>query len=283
MAKYRKIDPRIWNDAKFRALSDQAKLVFFMLLSHPNMTALGAMRATPSGLAEELAWEPEAFREAFAEVLSKGMAEHDKKACLVALPNFLKYNPPESPNVVKAWVSAIDLLPECGLKTRVIAGAGGFAKGLSQGFGEALPQAFAKPMPIQEQEQEQEQEVNASASLTGVAKQSPRLACPQEHIKDLYAELCPELPAVKVWGTERQTKLRARWNEMAKAKGWKTEAEGLAWFRKFFETVAASDFLMGRTAPRPGYENKQFNIDFLIKPAGFTGVIEGKYTNRGAA
>ena len=120
MARYRKIDSRVWNDAKFRSLSDNAKLVFVMLLTHPNMTALGAMRATVSGLAEELGWETEAFREAFQEASAKGMAEHDPKACFVALPNFLKYNGPESPNVVKAWASALDLLPECALKNQVV-------------------------------------------------------------------------------------------------------------------------------------------------------------------
>lgn len=46
MARYRKIDSRIWNDAKFRELSDNGKLVFLMLLTHPSMTSLGAMRAT---------------------------------------------------------------------------------------------------------------------------------------------------------------------------------------------------------------------------------------------
>jgi hypothetical protein len=148
MARYRKIDPRIWNDAKFRDLSDNGKLTFFMLLTHPNMTALGAMRATLSGLAEELGWPAEAFRGAFHEVISKGMAEHDQKACFVSLPHFLKYNAPESPNVVKAWVGALDLLPECSLKTRVVARSGDFAKGLTQGFAEALPEAFAKTMPI---------------------------------------------------------------------------------------------------------------------------------------
>jgi hypothetical protein len=121
------------------------------------------------------------------------------------------------------------------------------------------------------------------SSKTVSANTPGRLACPHEQIKALYSELCPELPAIKVWDTGRQTSLRARWNAMAKAKGWKSEAEGLAWFRKFFETVAASDFLMGRIAPRPGYENKQFNIDFLTSTRGFTGVIEGKYANRGAA
>jgi hypothetical protein len=131
MARYRKIDPRIWNDEKFRSLSDQGKLVFFMLLTHPNMTALGAMRATMAGLAEELGWSAEAFREAFHEGVSKGMAEHDPKACFVSLPRFLKYNAPESPNVIKAWVGALDLLPECELKTRVVARSRDFAKGLT--------------------------------------------------------------------------------------------------------------------------------------------------------
>ena len=56
MSRYRKIDPRIWNDKKFRSLSDRAKLLFFMLLTHPSMTALGAMRATLPGLASEMGW-----------------------------------------------------------------------------------------------------------------------------------------------------------------------------------------------------------------------------------
>ncbi|CAH1653394.1 hypothetical protein CHELA1G11_10630 [Hyphomicrobiales bacterium] len=158
MSKYRKIDPRIWNDAKFRSLSDNGKLVFFMVLTHPSMTALGAMRATMGGLAEEIGWRPEAFREAFAEASSKGMLEHDGKAHLVALPNFIKYNPPESPNVVKAWVGALDHLPECELKSKVIQRSVAFARGLSKGFAEALPEEFAKTMPYQEQEQEQEPE-----------------------------------------------------------------------------------------------------------------------------
>ena len=83
MARYRKVDSRIWNDAKFRALSDKGKLTFFMLLTHPNMTALGGMRTTISGLAEELGWPVEVFRDAFREALQKGMAKHDQRACLV--------------------------------------------------------------------------------------------------------------------------------------------------------------------------------------------------------
>lgn len=154
MSRYRKIETRIWNDAKFRELSDQGKLTFFMLLTHLNMTALGAMRGTLAGLAEEIGWSSEVFREAFQEVLLQGMAEHEPNACLISLPNFLRYNKPESPNVVKAWAGALDLLPECSLKNRTVARARSFAKGMTKGFTEALPEAFLKAMPNQDPEPE---------------------------------------------------------------------------------------------------------------------------------
>ena len=156
MAHYRKIDPRMWNDEKFRTLSTEGKLAFVLLLTHPHMTALGAMRATIPGLAAELGGK--GFAEAFREVFAKGLAKHDEKASCVYLPRFLKYNKPESPNVVKAWAHSIDLIPECHLKSELIQEVKGFAEALPEAFGKALPEAFAKAMPNQEQEQEQEQQ-----------------------------------------------------------------------------------------------------------------------------
>ena len=166
MGRYRKIDTKIWNDEKFRALSDHGKLAFLFLLTHPHMTSLGAMRATLPGLATEIGWTPKAFREAFMEAFRKGMVKHDETASCLALPRFLKYNGPESPNVVKSWADALDLIPECDLKHEVIQSVKAFTEALTEGFAEALPKAFGKAfpkalpkaMPNQEQEQEQEQE-----------------------------------------------------------------------------------------------------------------------------
>ena len=52
MARFRKIDPRIWNDAKFAALSSEAKLLFLYLLTSPAMTILGALPIRASAVAE---------------------------------------------------------------------------------------------------------------------------------------------------------------------------------------------------------------------------------------
>lgn len=161
MSRFRKIDPRIWNDAKFCSMSDRGKLVFMMLLTHPNMTSFGAMRCTMGGLADELEWEPEAFREAFQEASRLGMAEADPKAPLIAIPNFIRYNTPESPNVIKAWVGAFDLLPECKLKTLTMQRAEAFAEGMSKGFREAFAEAFGKACRNKEKGERSRRKENA--------------------------------------------------------------------------------------------------------------------------
>lgn len=147
MAHYRKIDVRIWNDAKFISLSNHAKLIFLFLITHPQMTALGAMRATPQGLAAELQLLPEAFSEAFAEVLAQGLARHDRDACCMWLPNFLKYQSAESPNVLRNWAKQVEYIPECDLKTCAIAGLRAYAEGLSEGFRKAFAEAFPEDIP----------------------------------------------------------------------------------------------------------------------------------------
>ncbi len=150
------MDPRIWNDEKLVALSERGKLVFLFTLTHPLMTSLGAMRATLPGLAAELGMAPEAFREAFAEGLAKAIVEHDGRASFIGLPNFLRYNSPESPNVVKGWDKVLDYIPECDLRRQLIKRVRAFTEGMGKAFRDALPKVFQETSPDQEQEQEQE-------------------------------------------------------------------------------------------------------------------------------
>lgn len=181
MARYRKIDTRIWNDERFAQLSDDAKLVFLFLLTHPHLTSLGAMRATLPGLAAELGWPVERFRKAFERLLTdsqrdgQALVEHDDRACFVGLPKFLKYNSPENGNVVKSWGPLLDMLPECSHKTRLLGRirdhvrqlGGDFARGwervcptLSEGFAEPFGNGMPNPEPEPEPKPEQEPEPN---------------------------------------------------------------------------------------------------------------------------
>ena len=139
-------------------MSERGKLVFLYVLTHPAMTMIGAMRASVPGLAAELPCPEKAFREAFREALAKGILKHDASASMCWAPKFLHFNPPESPNVVRAWPDALQLIPECELKDQLFLSLKGYTEGYTEGFRIAFREAFGKAMPIQEQEQEQEQE-----------------------------------------------------------------------------------------------------------------------------
>lgn len=187
MARYRKIDPRIWNDEKFASLSHEAQRAFFFILTHPSMTSLGAFRISAAGMAQELGLTEKGFQEPFHELLSKGIVRYDEKSFLVFAPNFLKYNPPENPNVIKGWAVALDYLPECGLKHEVLLKAKQCASNTDKGlkafvdaFGDIChiaPKGFQEPfpkgMPIQEQEQEQEQEIKVGGAFSEKVADAP--------------------------------------------------------------------------------------------------------------
>ncbi|ESY79599.1 hypothetical protein X739_21205 [Mesorhizobium sp. LNHC220B00] len=197
MSWYRKVDIRVWNDMKFRRLSDDGKLVFLYLLTHQSMTQLGAMPGTAPGLAPTLKWSTERFHKGLAELSANSMVEYDDEAGIVCLPNFLRYNAPENPNVVKAWGSSYDMLPECDLKIKTLSRAYEALRGRPKSFVEAFAKLFGEQSangsanhwrngtPNKEQEPEPEQEPKESASEEGLASTRTREAKPSVDDEDI--------------------------------------------------------------------------------------------------
>ena len=107
--------------------------------------------------------------------------------------------------------------------------------------------------------------------------------CPHADIVALYHEVLPDHRRVAVLSARRRGALKARWADVGRRLRERGRPDGraerLAWLRRFFETAAASDFLTGRL---PGRDGRTYLVDFdkLMSPAGFVGVIEGKYRNR---
>lgn len=92
--------------------------------------------------------------------------------------------------------------------------------------------------------------------------------CPHQDIINLYHEKCPTLRRVKIWSGEREKHLKARWRESEKH-------QSLEFWGKYFDYVAASDFLTGKTSAFTA------DLEWLVKPSNFIKVVEGKYDNRG--
>lgn len=159
--RYAKISRQIWNDAKFANMSDDAQLLFLFLILHPNMTMIGAIRASEAGIAAEKKWTAQRVSKGLGELFRNGLINRSEEANLIVLPNFLKYNAPANPNVVQGWESIVGLLPECDLLTQYYQHCAEFVETLGKRYVERLPEPFRNGclngMPNQKQEQKQKQ------------------------------------------------------------------------------------------------------------------------------
>lgn len=164
--RYSKVSRRMWNDARFRALSSappNGQTLFQRLLTGPELTNIpGCFQAWEAGLAQALGWSLEGFRKAFGELFAQGLAKADWETGFIWVPKAINHNRPENPNVVKSWKATWDELPECQLKSEAFRGLKSFLEGLPKGFAEAFEEVCRNPLgnqpPNQEQEQEQDQE-----------------------------------------------------------------------------------------------------------------------------
>jgi hypothetical protein len=172
-ARYSEVERRLWNDARFRSLSPVPPCgagLWLYLLTTPELGSLpGLIVMGESAMAEHLDWPLEAFREAFREVFSKGMAEADWKARLVVTFKAIGKHPPQSPNVIISWRPQWLEVPECDLKTKYYRAIKAYVEGLGEGFQKAFLKAIQDPSPNQYQEQEQEQEQQQSATVRAAA------------------------------------------------------------------------------------------------------------------
>lgn len=224
MARFRKIDVRIWGDEKVRRLTPIPPcgqgLWHYLLFGRETGIIPGIIVSSELGLAGSLGWPPEAFRKAFREVLREGLAEADWNARLAWVPKAIKYNPPQSPNVIKAWSGAWDEVPECVLKLKSWGVLKAFVEGMGEGFLKAFTEACPKPLANQEQEQEQEQEEDLPPAagppqrpdlqLLGDPKPPPRRRSEAEGFWDwaqserlkrpgLIRDRAPEQPQLNAW------------------------------------------------------------------------------------
>lgn len=176
MARYRKIDPRIWNDSKFSSLSNDAKLLFIYLLTSPQTQMIGAVPMRAESVAAELGFDMKRYGIGYQELNKSGIAEYDDRG-LYWVKNFLKYNSPDNPKVVISWRECLDFLPECPILQKIVDSAYAhclsrgekYVNAFKKGIGNSVSYSMANGMPYKEQEQEQEQEQkNTNKQLSNI-------------------------------------------------------------------------------------------------------------------
>lgn len=114
--------------------------------------------------------------------------------------------------------------------------------------------------------------------------------CPHEKLIDLFGQTLPNLaqPRKSLWRQGKNApalKARWRWVLTAKHESGKREGQPIAigeegafkWFERFFEYVAKSDFLTGKST------NWACDLGWLVNQSNFEKVLSGVYENKEVA
>jgi hypothetical protein len=144
MSHFRTIRPCIIHtDERFISLSQDAKGFWLDIFSHENMTSMGLLKTSTSGLKSELSLSNREFNLRFSVLKSKDLIRYDEKTNLLWLTNYLDHCPPFSPNHIKAWGDLILHFRESPLKNEFIQYLATYIMSLPQkSFRDALPDYF---------------------------------------------------------------------------------------------------------------------------------------------
>lgn len=114
---YRKVEPRMWDDERFAALSPEAKLTWLCILTGPHTTALpGLSVCGVASLAEAIRYGIDTVSKALDELVAKGLVKANLGARVILVPNAPRYNPCPNVKVLKGWLSLWKNVPDCAEK-----------------------------------------------------------------------------------------------------------------------------------------------------------------------
>lgn len=108
--------------------------------------------------------------------------------------------------------------------------------------------------------------------------------CPHQALVALYAKHLPHLRQPAVWDGQRAEAMRTRWRQCSRptafGDGYATEAEGLAFWDRFFAFVAGCPKLRDGITSTSGGQVRVWKPDlpWLLKAENFAKVIEGAYS-----
>lgn len=215
--KYRKVDPRIWRDEKFRFLDQSDQLITLYTIT-AQVNRIGIFNFSPGRASEELKLDYETFIKRFGNVCQTFKWSFDATMRVLYLPTWWKYNFPENANVLKGNLKDLHDVPATSLIDCFYTNIR-YLGTYTETFTQTLAEHYPKRPAIQEQEQEQEQLIIPKGIMLGTAAQPdtlnedtpPKVKIPYKKIIDLLNERA---------GTEFQhttkvtrSKIKARFNE----------------------------------------------------------------------
>lgn len=260
-ARFRKIDPRIWTDEKFRLLkAEEQRIALYILTAQSNR--IGLFSFSPGKACEDLKTLPQTFLKGFQKVCQTLNWQWDAVARVLYLPTWWRYNQPENANNVIGNLTDLEDLPKTPLLERFSTNTTYLKEKLIQTFTQTLvkryPQRSPKRSPSQEQEQEQESPLPPKGLVGGSNGLQP------EEIFEKWNAL-PGVKPCKTLDDTLQTVICRRLKEHPDP----------AWWEGFFQQVKSADFLCGRKNGRNG--PFQATLDWVLGPKNLKKILRGNF------
>lgn len=146
--RYIRIASKVWQDDKFRTISDEAKLLYLYILTSQHSNMIGYYLLPKPYVAYDLKWLPEQLDKRFTELLQIGLVKYCDKGDVVLIPNFLKYNTIQNPNQAKGAVNRLKEVPQNTLVDEFLACIKEYAEPFVEEFKEALPQGYGNTVSV---------------------------------------------------------------------------------------------------------------------------------------
>jgi hypothetical protein len=294
MRDYAKVEPKLWHGQSFKALRKrgyEGVIVGLYLMTSPSSNMLGLFTQPILYMAHETGLGQEGAMKGLQDCIDTGFCSYDEESEVVWVHEMARYQIASDLKATDLRCKGIqkdyDALPNNPFLPRFFDYYGDvFHMTAKRGFvnpSQGHKQAPLKPLRSQEQEQEQEQDQDQEHDLLGAkAPLSPAKlpTCKLQAVVDLYHEILPELPGVRVMDSARERAIKDRWEWVLKStkpdgqRRAETAEQALAWFRSYFELARENDFLMGKTQRDDKHKNWKPDIEFLMKSQGLKQVLE---------
>ena len=99
MAKYRGIYVNFWSDPFIQSLSREKKLFYLYLITNAHTSQCGIYEITFQQIANEIGMKVEEVKSFIRFFTRAKKIKYSQKSCEIAVKNFIKYNPQDSPTV----------------------------------------------------------------------------------------------------------------------------------------------------------------------------------------
>lgn len=291
MRDYAKVSPKFWTSDTGQEIAkrgSEAVVVAMYLMTSPHSNMLGLYYQPILYLAEETGLSPEGASKGLKACIEEGFCLYDEATKMVWVINMAGYQIgselAENDKRCKGIQKEYNALANCSF-------LGQFFDFYADAFHlterreyvikqKGLIQIMVSPFEGPSKQGEGEGEGTGEGIKPSASSAAKLPTCPTQTVIDLYHEVLPNLPKVRLHTKDRVKAIRKVWEWVLSSKKTdgsrraETADQALEWLRSYFERATENDFLMGRT-PRTGvHANWQCDIDFLMTDRGMKQVIE---------